>query len=398
MHPKWLLPEFVDDVLPQEAQRVELIRRRILDLFAGYGYELVSPPLIEYLESLLTGSGKDLELQTFKLVDQMSGKTLGIRADVTPQIARLDSHLLGEEGVTRLCYADRVLRTRPIEGDMSREVVQIGAELFGCSGIFADIEINRLLIQSIRSVVKRSLTLDLGSVSIAQSVANWLALNSEASTIFYEGLQSKDTATLEEFSKDFDAEARKVIMTLPTLYGDSSVLDVARTALAKVPGVDRGIDDLESVYQAVKDDVDYVAFDLAELRGFQYHSGLVVAVYVEGDATPIARGGRYDHVGEAFGRSRPATGFTIDLRRLSGCAIELLREDSQRKIWAPCVQDSPELRAQIAELRKDGDIVVEDLLGQSLDSIGKGYTHTLVKNERSWSVVVIDSKKQSTNR
>ena len=398
MHPKWLLPEFVDDVLPQEAQRVELIRRRILDLFAGYGYELVSPPLIEYLESLLTGSGKDLELQTFKLVDQMSGKTLGIRADVTPQIARLDSHLLGEEGVTRLCYADRVLRTRPIEGDMSREVVQIGAELFGCSGIFADIEINRLLIQSIRSVVKRSLTLDLGSVSIAQSVANWLALNSEASTIFYEGLQSKDTAMLEEFSKDFDAEARKVIMTLPTLYGDSSVLDVARTALAKVPGVDRGIDDLESVYQAVKDDVDYVAFDLAELRGFQYHSGLVVAVYVEGDATPIARGGRYDHVGEAFGRSRPATGFTIDLRRLSGCAIELLREDSQRKIWAPCVQDSPELRAQIAELRKDGDIVVEDLLGQSLDSIGKGYTHTLVKNERSWSVVVIDSKKQSTNR
>ncbi len=398
MHPKWLLPEFVDDVLPQEAQRVELIRRTILDLFAGYGYELVSPPLIEYLESLLTGSGKDLELQTFKLVDQMSGKTLGIRADVTPQIARLDSHLLGEEGVTRLCYADRVLRTRPIEGDMSREVVQIGAELFGCSGIFADIEINRLLIQSIRSVVKRSLTLDLGSVSIAQSVANWLALNSEASTIFYEGLQSKDTATLEEFSKDFDAEARKVIMTLPTLYGDSSVLDVARTALAKVPGVDRGIDDLESVYQAVKDDVDYVAFDLAELRGFQYHSGLVVAVYVEGDATPIARGGRYDHVGEAFGRSRPATGFTIDLRRLSGCAIELLREDSQRKIWAPCVQDSPELRAQIAELRKDGDIVVEDLLGQSLDSIGKGYTHTLVKNERSWSVVVIDSKKQSTNR
>ena len=398
MHPKWLLPEFVDDVLPQEAQRVELIRRTILDLFAGYGYELVSPPLIEYLESLLTGSGKDLELQTFKLVDQMSGKTLGIRADVTPQIARLDSHLLGEDGVTRLCYADRVLRTRPIEGDMSREVVQIGAELFGCSGIFSDIEINRLLIQSIRSVVKRSLTLDLGSVSIAQSVANWLALNSEASTIFYEGLQSKDTATLEEFSKDFDAEARKVIMTLPTLYGDSSVLDVARTALAKVPGVDRGIDDLESVYQAVKDDVDYVAFDLAELRGFQYHSGLVVAVYVEGDATPIARGGRYDHVGEAFGRSRPATGFTIDLRRLSGCAIELLREDSQRKIWAPCVQDSPELRAQIAELLKDGDIVVEDLLGQSLDSIGKGYTHTLVKNERSWSVVVIDSKKQSTNR
>ncbi|HBZ18040.1 MAG TPA: ATP phosphoribosyltransferase regulatory subunit, partial [Betaproteobacteria bacterium] len=139
-------------------------------------HELVSPPLIEYLESLLTGSGKDLELQTFKLVDQMSGKTLGIRADVTPQIARLDSHLLGEEGVTRLCYADRVLRTRPIEGDMCREVVQIGAELFGCSGIFADIEINRLLIQSIRSVVKRSLTLDLGSVSIAQSVANWLAL------------------------------------------------------------------------------------------------------------------------------------------------------------------------------------------------------------------------------
>ncbi|MDA0237822.1 MAG: ATP phosphoribosyltransferase regulatory subunit [Proteobacteria bacterium] len=392
MHPKWLLPEFVDDVLPKEAQRVELIRRTILDSFASYGYELVSPPLIEYLESLLTGSGKDLELQTFKLVDQMSGKMLGIRADVTPQIARLDSHLLGEEGVTRLCYADRVLRTRPIEGDMSREVVQIGAELFGCSGIFADIEINRLLIQSIRSVVKRSLTLDLGSVSIAQSVSNWLALNSEASTNFYEGLQSKDTAALEEFSKDFDDEARKVIMALPTLYGDFSVLDEARTVLVNVPGASRGIDQLESVYQAIKDDVDHVAFDLAELRGFQYHSGLVVAVYVEGDPTPIARGGRYDHVGEAFGRSRPATGFTIDLRRLSVYASEFLRVGSQRKVWAPCVQNEPELKTQITELRRDGDIVVEDLLGQSMDLSAKGYTHTLVKDGRGWSLVAIDNK------
>ena len=392
MHPKWLLPEFVDDVLPKEAQRVESIRRTILDQFVGYGYELVSPPLIEYLESLLTGSGKDLELQTFKLVDQMSGKTLGIRADVTPQIARLDSHLLGDEGVTRLCYADRVLRTRPIEGDMSREVVQIGAELFGCSGILADIEINRLLIQSIRSVVNRSLTLDLGSVSIAQSVSSWLSLSSEASTHFYEGLQSKDTAALEEFSKDFDTEEQKVIMSLPKLYGDVSVLDVAREVLAKVPDAGRGIDDLESVYQAIKDDVACVSFDLAELRGFQYHSGLVVAVYVEGDATPIARGGRYDRVGEAFGRSRPATGFTIDLRRLSGCASEVLSEGSQRKIWAPCMQSEPELKTQIAELRRGGDIVVEDLLDQSIGLTANGYTHTLLKDGCGWSVVTIDNK------
>ena len=186
MHPKWLLPEFVDDVLPREAKRVELIRRQILDLFVVHGYELVSPPLIEYLESLLTGSGQDLELQTFKLVDQMSGKTLGIRADVTPQIARLDAHLLDDEGVTRLCYADRVLRTRPAEGDMSREAVQLGAELFGCSTITADIEINRLMVQSIRSVVHRPITIDLGSVSIAQSVSDWLELSSEQSLLFFD--------------------------------------------------------------------------------------------------------------------------------------------------------------------------------------------------------------------
>ena len=176
MHPNWLLPEFVDDVLPQEAQNVERVRRRVLDLFASCGYELVSPPLIEYIESLLTGSAKDLDLQTFKLVDQISGKTLGIRADITPQIARIDAHLLRGEGVSRLCYADRVLRTQPEQGGMSRELVQLGAELFGCSEIVADIEINRIMVQSVREVVGSPLTLDLGTVAIAQAVSNWLNL------------------------------------------------------------------------------------------------------------------------------------------------------------------------------------------------------------------------------
>lgn len=393
MYPKWLLPEFVDDVLPREAKKVEVTRRKILDLFVVHGYELVSPPLIEYLGSLLTGSGQDLELQTFKLVDQISGRTLGIRADVTPQIARLDAHLLDEEGVTRLCYADRVLRTRPAEGDMSREAVQLGAELFGCSTITADIEINRLMVQSIKSVVNRPLTIDLGSVSIAQAVSDWLELSEEQSTGFFEALQAKNTAALEEFSTDYSQDMRKVILALPKLYGNPSILDTAREVLKNVPGADRGIDELHSVYQAIKDDVDYVILDLAELRGFQYHSGMVVSIYVEGETSPVARGGRYDHVGETFGRSRPATGFTIDLRRLTQCADGLVVDGVQRKIWAPCLQHDVVLSEEIKSLRQSGDIVVVDLLGEAVDIESNGYTHKLVKEKLSWSVVSLEDKK-----
>jgi ATP phosphoribosyltransferase regulatory subunit len=358
-----------------------------------HGYELVSPPLIEYLESLLTGSGQDLELQTFKLVDQMSGKTLGIRADVTPQIARLDAHLLDDEGVTRLCYADRVLRTRPAEGDMSREAVQLGAELFGCSTITADIEINRLMVQSIRSVVHRPITIDLGSVSIAQSVSDWLELSSEQSLLFFEALQAKDTAALDDFSKNYGKDAQKVIMALPKLYGNPSILDTARDVLINVPGAGRGIDEIYSVYQAIKENVNHVIVDLAELRGFQYHSGLVVSVYVEGEASPIARGGRYDHVGESFGRSRPATGFTIDLRKLTQCTNELSVEESQRKIWAPCMLDDLDLSAKIKSLRESGDIVVEDILGAAFDLGSSGYTHKVVKEGLNWSLVAIKDNK-----
>ncbi|MDG1163649.1 MAG: ATP phosphoribosyltransferase regulatory subunit, partial [Burkholderiales bacterium] len=228
MHPNWLLPEFVDDVLPQEAQNIERVRRRVLDLFASCGYELVSPPLIEYIESLLTGSAKDLDLQTFKLVDQISGKTLGIRADITPQIARIDAHLLRGEGVSRLCYADRVLRTQPEQGGMSRELVQLGAELFGCSEIVADIEINRLMVQSVREVVVSPLTLDLGTVAIAQAVSNWLNLSEESKVQYYRGLQLKDSDMLEDFSREFNDDARAVVMALPKMYGDHTVIERGR--------------------------------------------------------------------------------------------------------------------------------------------------------------------------
>jgi ATP phosphoribosyltransferase regulatory subunit len=323
----------------------------------------------------------------------MSGKTLGIRADVTPQIARLDAHLLDDEGVTRLCYADRVLRTRPAEGDMSRETVQLGAELFGCATITADIEINRLMVQSIRSVVNRSLTIDLGSVSIAQSVSEWLELGADQSIRFFEALQAKDTAALEVFSRDYGKDAQKVIMALPELYGNPSIMDKARDVLINVPGAGRGIDEIYSVYQAIKEDVDNVIVDLAELRGFQYHSGLVVSVYVEGEANPIARGGRYDHVGESFGRSRPATGFTIDLRRLTQCTNELSAENLQRQIWAPCMHDDVDLSAEIKSLRQSGDIVVEDILGSAVDLGSSGYTHKMVKDGLNWLLVSVKDKK-----
>ncbi|MBL6736116.1 MAG: ATP phosphoribosyltransferase regulatory subunit, partial [Burkholderiales bacterium] len=286
-----------------------------------------------------------------------------------------------------------VLRTRPAEGDMSREAVQLGAELFGCSTITADIEINRLMVQSIRSVVHRPITIDLGSVSIAQSVSDWLELSSEQSLLFFKALQAKDTAALDDFSKKYGKDAQKVIMALPKLYGNPSILDTARDVLINVPGAGRGIDEIYSVYQAIKEDVNHVIVDLAELRGFQYHSGLVVSVYVEGEASPIARGGRYDHVGESFGRSRPATGFTIDLRKLTQCTTELSVEESQRKIWAPCMLDDLDLSAKIKSLRESGDIVVEDILGVAFDLGSSGYTHKVIKEGLNWSLVAIKDNK-----
>ena len=390
MHPNWLLPEFVDDVLPQEAQNVERVRRRVLDLFASCGYELVSPPLIEYIESLLTGSAKDLDLQTFKLVDQISGKTLGIRADITPQIARIDAHLLRGEGVSRLCYADRVLRTQPEQGGMSRELVQLGAELFGCSEIVADIEINRLMVQSVREVVGSPLTLDLGTVAIAQAVSNWLNLSEESKVQYYRGLQLKDSDMLEDFSREFNDDARAVVMALPKMYGDYTVIERGRDVLASVPGAKQRLDELEMVYNAVKGYVSHVSFDLAELRGFEYHSGLVAAVYVEGQTSPIARGGRYDHVGQAFGKARPATGFTLDLRRLTQCSSVSGPANSVKKVWAPSSDNDAKLLSKITFLRQSGDVVIEDLSGGTLNLIGSQYTHKLVKNASEWSLVDID--------
>mgnify|MGYP001578979936 FL=1 len=390
MHPNWLLPEFVDDVLPQEAQNVERVRRRVLDLFASCGYELVSPPLIEYIESLLTGSAKDLDLQTFKLVDQISGKTLGIRADITPQIARIDAHLLRGEGVSRLCYADRVLRTQPEQGGMSRELVQLGAELFGCSEIVADIEINRLMVQSVREVVVSPLTLDLGTVAIAQAVSNWLNLSEESKVQYYRGLQLKDSDMLEDFSREFNDDARAVVMALPKMYGDYTVIERGRDVLASVPGAKQRLDELDMVYNAVKGYVSHVSFDLAELRGFEYHSGLVAAVYVEGQTSPIARGGRYDHVGQAFGKARPATGFTLDLRRLTQCSSVSGAANSVKKVWAPSSDNDAKLLSKISSLRQSGDVVIEDLSGSTEDLIGSQYTHKLVKVASGWSLVGID--------
>jgi ATP phosphoribosyltransferase regulatory subunit len=339
---------------------------------------------------LLTGSAKDLDLQTFKLVDQISGKTLGIRADITPQIARIDAHLLRGEGVSRLCYADRVLRTQPEQGGMSRELVQLGAELFGCSEIVADIEINRLMVQSVREVVGSPLTLDLGTVAIAQAVSNWLNLSEESKVQYYRGLQLKDSDMLEDFSREFNDDARAVVMALPKMYGDYTVIERGRDVLASVPGAKQRLDELDMVYNAVKGYVSHVSFDLAELRGFEYHSGLVAAVYVEGQTSPIARGGRYDHVGQTFGKARPATGFTLDLRRLAQCSSVNGAANSVKKVWAPSSDNDAKLLSKISSLRQSGDVVIEDLSGSTEDLIGSQYTHKLVKSASGWSLVGID--------
>ena len=385
MFPKWLLPEFVEDVLPFEAKRVEAVRRSLLDQYSTFGYELVSPPLIEYLESLLTGSGRDLDLQTFKTVDQLSGRTLGIRPDITPQIARIDAHLMANAGVTRLCYADRVLRTKPSESEGSREIVQVGAELFGCAHIGADIEIVKMMVSSVKRVMGNSLLLDLGNVSIPRSVADWLGLDEGERSVFFEGLQKKDTTLLGEFVTDFSEEKKVVVMALPKLYGDISILDTARGVLEPVPGALSGIDELSAVSAAVRSNLDSVTIDLSHSRGFEYHSGLVVALYAEDGATVIARGGRYDHIGEAFGNARAATGFTVDVRRVAACALnrEVLSKH-MKKIIAPYAQDDLVLQAKIERLRIEGNVVVEDLLHNAQILGDSEFTHELYEKNSEW--------------
>jgi ATP phosphoribosyltransferase regulatory subunit len=375
----WLLPENLEDILPPLAQRIDAMRAKLLELFRVHGYELVIPPMLEYMESLLTGTGHDLDLRTFKLVDQLSGRMMGVRADITPQVARIDAHLLNRKGVTRLCYAGSVLLTRPRGLDSTREPLQIGAEIYGHSGIESDLEIQQLLAESLAACGVSGARLDIGHVAVFRSICRRGGVGAELESDLYEALQGKDLPALRAATDALPKATCGALLVLPELYGDAAVLDRARRALPRYPEIDRALRDLKTLS---KNGRIPVSVDLADLRGYHYHSGVVFAAYAPGVANAIALGGRYDEVGKAFGRARPATGFSMDLRDLARAAPE---DSVAAAIRAPHSSDLG-LAAAIGRLRDAGEIVVVRLPGHAAEPVAPECDRELAKRGGKWVV------------
>ena len=311
----WLLPEYIEDILPLEADRIERLRRDLLDLFRERGYELVMPPLLEYVESLLTGTGHDLDLQTFKLVDQLSGRMMGLRADITPQVARIDAHLLNRKGVTRLCYCGSVLHTRPASPGSTRELIQIGAEVYGQAAVSADLETLALACRALAVAEVRDVRVDIGHVAVFRSIVRAAKIGADLEAGLFEAIQKKDVREVKSLARGLDEKTRSALALLPELYGGLEVLAAAQKRLPAIPELGAALATLRALAKACPVPA---SFDLADLRGYHYHSGVVFDAYCEGVVGAVARGGRYDEVGKAFGRLRPATGFSIDLRSLAG--------------------------------------------------------------------------------
>ena len=378
----WALPEYIADVLPLEARRIEKLRRTLLDTFRVHGYELTMPPL-EYVESLFTGTGHDMELSTFKLVDQLTGRTMGLRADITPQVARIDAHLLGRDGVTRLCYCGPVLHTLPAGLAATREPLQIGAEIYGHAGLEADIEIQGLLLGALAQsgVVAR---LDLGHVGVFRAIAQAAALDGPTAERLFVLLQAKDAPGIEQLTAVLAEPARSALRRLPRLYGGHDILAEARAVLPDLPQIHAALDEIETLASAITNT--HVSVDLAELRGYQYHSGVVFAAYGEGLPNAIARGGRYDEVGRAFGRARPATGFSLDLRELASLAPD---DETCEGILAPW-SDDVALKRRVELLRAAGEVVVRALPGHARASWQPCCNRELVFKGDQWMVEPID--------
>jgi ATP phosphoribosyltransferase regulatory subunit len=375
----WLLPENLEDILPPQAQRIDAMRARLLGLFRVHGYELVIPPMLEYMESLLTGTGHDLDLRTFKLVDQLSGRMMGVRADITPQVARIDAHLLNRKGVTRLCYAGSVLLTRPRGLDSTREPLQIGAEIYGHAGIESDLEIQQLLADSLAACGVSGAHLDIGHVAVFRAICRRGGVSVELESDLYGVLQAKDLPGLRAGTGKLSKTTRNALLALPELYGDRSVLERARRTLPKYPEITRALRDLKALTRNGRIPV---SVDLADLRGYHYHSGVVFAAYAPGVANAIALGGRYDEVGKAFGRARPATGFSMDLRDLARSAPG---EGGEPAIRAPHSSD-PGLAAAIRKLRDSGEIVVVRLPGHAAEPLVPECDRELAKRGGKWVV------------
>lgn len=380
---RWLLPEYIDDLLPNEAEAVERIRRRILDHFALHGYRLVRPPLLEHLESLLTGTGRELDLYTFKVVDQLSGRLLGLRADTTLQVARIDAHLLNRPGITRLCYAGSVVHTRPMGLADNREVLQIGAELYGHPGIAADREVLRLMLSSLTMLGVPQLHLDLGHVGVFRALADAAHLDAERANDLFAAMRIKDIPEIAELVASLPEPARGSFLALPELYGEANaVLERALATLPSLPQIGPALEDLRTLVESIDDPGIAVQIDLAELRDLDYHNGVVFSAYAEGHAVAIGRGGRYDNIGGAFGRDRPATGFSLYPRQLA----ERITMPSQRPgILAPD-NDDASLQAEIDRLRGQGEIVIIAIEGDAMaDPRSHGCDRRLQQRDGQWT-------------
>ena len=388
MH-RWILPEYIDDVLPAEARQIERLRRRTLDLFARHGYELVMPPLLEYVESLLTGTGHDLDLKTFKLVDQLSGRMLGIRADITPQVARIDAHLLNRKGIARLAYCGSVLHTLPSGTDGTREPLQLGAELYGHAGVESDIEVQCLLVNALRLSHVPGVYLDVGHVGVFRALVRMAKLKPEAETELFQAVQAKDAAAIARETCDLPRRLQRAFAALPELSGDRKILTMAGRMLPATAAIGSALATLAAIARGLAAADTSFGFDLGELRGYRYHSGAVFAAYARGStvnaaARAVAWGGRYDEVGKAFGRARAATGFSIDLRVLAAVAPGAAE---QRRIRAPFATRDRSLQREIARLRAAGRIVIEDLPGQKDTPIESRGVERLTKRNGRWKLV-----------
>ncbi|MCS4295913.1 ATP phosphoribosyltransferase regulatory subunit [Comamonas sp. BIGb0152] len=353
----WILPDHIADVLPSEARHIEELRRGLLDTACAYGYELVMPPLLEHLDSLLSGSGEALDLLTFKLVDQLSGRTLGIRPDTTQQVARIDAHLLNRKGVTRLCYCGPVLHAKPDRPHATREPLQFGAEIYGHAGVEADVEVIALATQSLRVAQLHDFSVDLADVRIVQRLLAGLLVDLPTLRRVHAALAVKDASELALLTRDFPQAQRDGLRALLNLYGDVAVLAEAEKALAAIPGVAPILADLRQLADRI--DSPAVTFDLADLRGYSYYSGMRFAIYAQGVTDALVRGGRYDEVGAAFGRSRPAVGFSLDIKQLVPVVEPRPLKAAIRAPWV----DRQDMRQVIARLRQTGETVVCALPG-----------------------------------
>ncbi len=386
----WLLPEGFEEVLPDSARHLEGLRRKLLDVFACWGYQLVIPPMVDFLDSLLTGSAHDLELQTFKLTDQVSGKMLGVRADMTPQVARIAGHNLQHDWPTRLCYAGTILHTLGDNLEKTRSPMQIGAELYGHSGLESDLEIIQLMLEMLAMSAIENVHLDLGHVGIYRALSQQAGLSMQQEAELFDVLQRKARTELTELLAGYsiDEEMKRIFITLPNLNGGREVFDKALGVLANTnETVKQALSDLLAIADrlAARFPLLPIHFDLSELRGYHYHTGIVFAAFIPSMGKEIARGGRYDNIGEFFGRARAATGFSADLKTLASLSFRSNRESPVEVVYAPYSEDI-ELGESIRDLRASGSIVIQQLPGQMGSASDLGCTAVLEKQNQHWVV------------